>query len=1360
MRRLLALVLLFVMLASFSHASGFFETEKIPTSYPYTWDAKWLLFPDNAAQWTGELGISSANQSSKKVADALTAEEKKAFSKSMSLLSNSDAYLASAKRLHMEALSWRIFYQRAYSFPNGQFLAVIFVAKEDTAIVFSLKALSQAAFGINEALLLLDSETDKLEAAGADYSNYTGSASGTYNELKTAMAAIRENKTEGSGLGNKYAKTLWLAKGIATSVSKKGTLSLNPPGAFPAAMDTLSGTEGVFASIVKLRRESIVAFDQMNNEYSQLDGLCEAKAASVKAELARMDKDGYGRIDKQMVLDFYGGNFNWGASGLPPSESVVKTARLATNRGLDPGAEQLLSDARELVKAKGNNYLALGINTLAQCIGKTREAESQIEETDKLVGELKQRATQLASEKQKAAKDALDGFSPKNDDEKALYQKAKSKYDEAEGKIRAVRYSNSGTLLSEYSEAIVLYGEVALMLSDPSANLENVRNKAKASLEHLKETIKKAKSDGLEVSEELDYAESVDWLVQTGKLDLLESVYSTCKMYESEIERKAANRYSDLDVLRAEIASSFGSDESPAKELEDDYATFTDYELTYVENGTISPRLALGNYKKLEAFYQRFSDKISQYRAISISKSLENNAQSIILFERLPLVDQSVPVSVEITLRNGLGIGYSGPVAAEVPLDLEVRSSEIVEKSQEIEEVAYANGKLLVLFKRVEPNGYYRILFRSDRTIAQSKSPKISDELIGPQLLLHRVELEFTSKMDTTIGISLSLPDRPALESAELNGHYADIETTGIGEGTVVLIKGDAAAGDNKLLAEFTFQTPVNITKRVDENWTTEEGTISYRVEVSSPFEIKNVPVYVTEPFLKGGEATVTGLFGWDPKDVGITKIGEGGQISWTVSELRPGLTALFRVSFSVDDEITTAKRLYNETMELAKAMNSRSAEDELAFADSLIKSGAYKKAIEMLEETRDRLDKSTQSQIDYENVAKSELEKLAAQLSDANVTINQLREFGYNATDLTSVLDSATEKYERSKELLGEGKTKESLSATSDGLAISAQISYSPVFRRRDEVSSQLGKAKRDALLLSQLTPTEDILARISSLEQKLSEADSSLSAGQYGKAAAAIETANAGIANISASIVSKADSWYSTFKQQSIIQREILDRTDQKLDLLSRAFTISETRVGKVSGLEPSFDLEETRRQMDSADRHLSNVFDEAGKAGNSTEFVLKNAANLNVATDELNGLSEIESRVAAELDSLRSRAYRGVDNAELAIAQLSELKSGDSGTEEEMNTLKTYLTDSGKAIEEGRLADSLALSGYVQKRVSYLLKVSPQKKDDSNIFLIGGISILLLFALLAIFILRGGKKKEEPQMKSVPRTEKKID
>ncbi len=1347
MRKLLALLLLSALILPIS---GFSEIEKIPTTYSYGWDPTWLLNPEEPYRWNRELGVRDANVTSKKVIDALTDEERKAFSGSLARFEAGDRDVRLAKERLAEASFWRFFYSMVSSDSNRLFFGVIASTRESEGTVFGLAALSESAAGGNDAMRVLDEEASRLEWAGAGMKNYTGGASGAYNSMKEALAAIEKEQTVGDGLGNKYARTL----GITKEISESGKPS--EFGNLADAIELISASDqSVFSNIVNARRDSKAALEQMETEYVQLERLCEGRISALNAEISRMKGDEYGSIDGERVVEFYDGSFRWGKGDRSPAESLKRAALLVDNKGFEQGAEQTIADARETARRKEENYLAVGIMKAGECLEKARGAETEIRGADALVATLLERARSLASQKGSSAKGAIEGFSPTTLDEKELYQSALSKYEKAEAKAETAGSAKPGTALKTYSESIGLYGEVLAALSSPTVYLEDTRGTAKKSIAGLKKTLEKARADGLDVSVESDYADSAEGLLGVAKRGVLESIISTCKEYQTEIERRAQLKYSGLEDLREEISGSFEPGKRPIAELQDDYGLFEDYEDKFVENGAISPRLALGEYKKLESFYERFSEKIARYKAVMIQKNLEENSESRIIFEGVQVLDGSAPVSVEVVLRNTLETGYSGPVAPEVQLELAVSSAEITEKSPEIENVAYADGKLLVLLKKVDPKGQYRVAFRGNKTIGETRSKNTEDRFVWPNALIRKVSLRFISKIGTTVQAGIALPERPALSSADINGVGAEVEVWPSGTGVVANVFGESRKGDNLLTAEFVFQNPITVSKRAAESPFDAANTFSYVVDVSSNFAVKDAPVYVFEPALKEGDATVTGFSGSEPENLMIERSGDGGRISWTVGELVPGANSSFRISVKVNDEISLAKRLYNETEFLVRTLNLSNtwAGDELARADGMIQTGAYKKAIGILEEARDRIEKELQGSEENQRLLDEELNALLKKIEAANLSISEMRAMGYETANETKALEAAVEKYGASKLLASEGNYEEALAAAETGIEKVGKLGYEQLFRKRDSASSQLAMAKRNALLLSQLENTGGIVSEIEANEAILREAEAELGRGNYLGAMPLLEKAERGAANSSLVIDGMAEAWYSKFELLSAGYRKSALQLKEQLQELGNAFMVSETRVGKTGAPEPSFSLNDAGKKIDGIAKHLENVLG----TKNGSEFVIKNAQNLKIAFDEVNELEALGASFSAEFLSLQNRAGRSRENSAMALDQLAEIRGGEEDIGKEIAVLRGYLSDSEKALSEGRLADSVVLSSYVQKRSASLLKLPKKDEGDSNALLVGGVSVLLLLGIVAIFLLRGRKAGPPPEPKSVPRAGK---
>ncbi|MFH1471054.1 MAG: hypothetical protein ABIF01_04860 [Candidatus Micrarchaeota archaeon] len=1363
MRKFLAFVILLGILFPFAHPANFSRIDRIPQSYDYAFDYSWYLNPGSASQWTEELGISSAKETNARTLIELSADEKKAFRRSLEYFNKSDADMMRAKELLgaasmfrrlREMASWNVLVPSAPPVGLSNVLAygVLETDMNVRALRLALFALAETGTGINEAMLAFEKDFDELERAGAGHPNYTGSASGTYNGLAEEYAEIVGGDQKGDGFGGGYVKALRMTDDIAQNIQTSGKLTL-ANGNLADAVWTLIGSEdSVFARIIDARRETVGSIESMREEYGQVHRLCEGKVNSAGAEVSRMKKDDYEVIDSVLVLKFYGGSFNWGGAGNTPAEATLKAGLLASNRGFGRGAKQALEDAENTVSGRGHGYLAVGIEKAGECIRKTREAETIIDEADALVASLNKRAAELSLEKRDAAERAIELFSQKSTSEKTLYDSAKAKLEKARLKEDAARGASSGKALLYYSEAVSLLSDIPPMLSEASVYLENKRGEAEKAIEELKEAISKAERDGIDVSGDADYADTAEVLLKGAKQDGLDAIISTCKERIGEIEQRAGAKYSRLDSLRGEIMNALGPDVASIRELRDDFETFEEYEAQFVQKDTVSPALALGSYKKLELFYERFSEKISQYKALLLQKSFESNSDARLIFEGPQALDKPGATTVEVTLRNPLAIGYSGPVAVEVPLAIPVRSQEITERPPEVENVAYADGVLLVLLKKADPNAQYRMVFKTNLTIAETKSNINEDALVGQNVLLRHWTVKFVSKTGAPIQAETILPIRPDMYSATINGRDAGVEIRPIAGGKVsAVVMGEAEAGDNAVFAEFTFEHAVEVRKS-SENATPPERGFSYLVEVESPFHLKDVRVYVFEPALTDGDASIVGIGNWEPKSMRMEKSGSGGQISWVIEELPAGSKALFEVSVVVSDEAAFARRLYNDTETISMNYSLGWLIGELARADEFMKVGNFKKAISTLEEARSRLE----NELEQEGSSKAAFDiaskVIEGKIDGLNKTLALMGASGYDVLGEQERISDALERYDMARILGGRGDYEGALESADGSLALLVDFDYGPIFERRDNVSAEIGRAKKSALVMRSLTDTQDIISGIEAYEKTLNDAESLLRGVDYDGAIVLLDSAQEGAKNASFELEAAADSLISEFSKNATLFLGSSNAIGEQLKDLERATKFTESRVSKPSGVY-SANAEELGRNFESIRGHLHSVLGEIASQG-SLDFIMKNAPGFLVALEEISEAESLKGEVALELASLEKQTQRDMENAELALAQLSEIRGDEPAMKEEIETLRAYLDDSGKAAGDGRSIDSIALSTHVQKRVAYLLK-TPRESGDGSSFLVAGASAILLIAIIGVFLF--GRKKNPPEPKAVPRAGK---
>ena len=147
-----------------------------------------------------------------------------------------------------------------------------------------------------------------------------------------------------------------------------------------------------------------------------------------------------------------------------------------------------------------------------------------------------------------------------------------------------------------------------------------------------------------------------------------------------------------------------------------------------------------------------------------------------------------------------------------------------------------------------------------------------------------------------------------------------------------------------------------------------------------------------------------------------------------------------------------------------------------------------------------------------------------------------------------------------------------------------------------------------------------------------------------------------------------------------------------------------------------------------------------------------------------NHLQAVSELEAFVASAgsfLSSLQSSALASFEEANLAVNQFEELAPGSQEYAEELASLDSELAEAGQALAEGRLADSLALSRHVSKRVQSLLSITPPVKEVSEEKEDGfSLGDPILFGLPALLLLLAGayklkkKPKKKPGLRSLPK------
>ncbi|MEW6329419.1 MAG: hypothetical protein AB1468_04840, partial [Candidatus Micrarchaeota archaeon] len=788
-----------------------------------------------------------------------------------------------------------------------------------------------------------------------------------------------------------------------------------------------------------------------------------------------------------------------------------------------------------------------------------------------------------------------------------------------------------------------------------------------------------------------------------------------------------------------------------------DYPRFSEYERELVSGGKIQPRLALGRYKELQSFYAQLSNKLQTYSSRLLAEHMEKHAEVKMFFDEVPELDRETPVTVSVSLANSLNLASTKPVLVEIKNNLPITPSAntITKKSSEISDVVFTRERITILLSSVEPYTTYSFSLSTGAVLASASSRAESFEYLRADEARKKEKIKFNAKTDLAV---LKIPIRtqayPHNARAFFDGTEANVSTAldNATIATVTLSKVDV--GDGEVLFEYSIPEPYTIQKT--NPTLVQSGAISritFDMSVSATtVELRDVPVEILEPpeaNIRERSVSVLGLGGAETKNLEIKNTNVGLHVRWLVPRLSPGPPANYRVSYEFENQSAYAGTLISDVKKLAEAKNlSSDASVQTAISRAEILASELKYADAIGEAMRaQNLILSTST--DYVKTMKTNsLENELAQLAEfrmrANDTVDALMNAGYvgEAELMRAKISDADALVSQASLLRAQGKIEQAteLVLKAKSALESAGVSKT-LASKRSELAEQINNAKRIALLLGQLADTSALEKLVGEAEEGFALADSGIQNGDMTAALASIGASGEIMQNVSDSIDAISEAVFNRISSRRHEFKDAKLQLEKNLAALERALLITVDDTVRKGAKTTFSDIPapSIKNTASSTAAHLENVFDAMGRARNKTSFVIENARSLALAEDELDTLRSLSSQAQTSLADLQKKANLSYENARLALKQVAEIARGDAQTNDEIGNLSARLAEAKKAAGEGRLADSVLLSNFIQSRSAYLLKNMPVKTGVETQSAIIVISLVLIAALAFIFLRR---------------------
>ncbi len=1385
-----AVLFVLFLLASFlcaPRAQNVNELEKLPIEFTYSLDS--LLLPSDADATMNAFHLGDVNVSLYRFEVLLTNEEKSRFNRAISHLKKSNEYLesANAAMAYVGNTLNRVVIGSTGVIGAGVYLQHYLPKVRDVAR-YSLLSLGEADIAINEAVNVLGGDVDELLLAGVNYTNYTGYASGTYSKIKDVLVQARRTHSGDAGdAGMKYGNALNLIKTMQNDLlSSRSSIRFSNPNVFPESMTlTVGDEECVLILLAKLDTEVRDALEKMNNEYNALADDTETKARQVKQEIEMMKSERYDLIEENVAGEFGGATteatVEISESASSPSALLLRVVQFADNPGIEPGASQLILLAREIHGEKNPNYIARAIEKLKLAQTKLANAEQLVKQAKDDVALLTRNAEYIVDAESMKTSFALDNFHPKNSAESDALESARKIYSEAKADADAARYAKAGVKLRAYSKSLDFFAQARGMIAPSSLERASEKDEAKKYLDVLERVTALAEKDDVDVSYEREQLGIFRDIIDASSEEMLASISYTSRELADGIYERAAMKYKNLDGEReslSQIFLSLGEIVSGSSSIfGPDYSRFSEYEREFVSGGKIQPRLALGKYKELESFYAQLSSKLQTYSSNILADHLQKHAEVEMFFDEVPELDKETQVTITVSLANNLNLASQKPVLVEIKSNLPLAppASAITKKSSEISDVVFTREKITILLSNVEPYAAYSFSLGTGAALASTTSRAESFTYIRADEARKNEKIKFSAKTDLAVlKIQIKTQTYPYDARAFFDGIEANVSAFSLGNATGATITlQNVKAGDSEVLFGYSIPDPYTVQKTNSE--IVQSGALArltFDMSVgANEVELRDVPVEILEPTaanIRERSVSVLGLGGAETKNLEIKNTGVGLYIRWLIPRLSPGAPARYRVSYEVDNQESYANLLISEVKKLAEDKNlsgDAAIQNAISDADAFLGIDKFADAIEEAMRAQNLI---LSASTDYvrslkTNSLENELAQLAELEKNANATVDALVRAGYDAQAdaLRSKISEADSLVLQASLLRAQGKLEQ---ATEIVLRAKQSLESADILKtlasRRDELAEQINNAKRISLLLGQLADTSELEQLTGEAGEEFALADAGIQKGDAIAALSGFERCDGIMRNVSDSAGNISNGVFDALFSRKEEFKDAELEFEKSSSALERALavtvddTIRKSAKTGFSGSSPST-LKSTAASIT---LHLENVFDAMGRARNKTGFVVENARNLATVGDELETMRSLVSEAQNSLSDMQRKTNLSYENARLSLKQVAEIADGNEQINNEMGNLSTRLGESKKAAGEGRFADAVLLSNYIQYRSAYLLKNMPAKTGGETQSIIIAISLLFIAALLFIFLRRKPEaEKSQKALKQIKRLEK---
>lgn len=1148
------------------------------------------------------------------------------------------------------------------------------------------ETLKSSAHGMNEALLVLHSEAQELYCAGGGDEQYAGEAAAVYNKVREFV------QLAGSTLGRKTDTQLPLRwsylRRVAMDIEKENILEKR----VPTFLNSIIGQQSVFPEIIAMWRSVNRAKVGLLAKYSEISSNVTSLLNAVQTARARMAEEKYDLIKQKDLLYFVEGEV------ITPSRALVSVDELLHGKGLEPGALQYISEAKDIFSAKGKFYATRAIEKLKFAQSKLALAQDIQKQTFAFVDDLLQKSAEIVNDRKIAVEAELAAFQMSDRYDADIFAAANKLFDEAKA-LMMTDGRKTGEIISRRARAMAKFDEISTMLSDISKYTEKLRREALYSAAKLNSTILNATKDEIYIEDEKILLENALALLSVTKnTTLLKDIKLGLDVAIENILLKASEKYSKLNTQRAELAQQIAilSEISDTSALRNSFERFEQY----VDAGKFVPERTLGLYKVIENAYAQLAAQLALRRKEILQHYLPKRAKIEYVFGDVELGEKS-DVFVTIEIFNDLLIGTNESIALRIPVSLPLDS--MINTTSGIANVIVLPNALEIWFARIDPQRRYTLSASARQTIAEIVSESRRRVSLSTEKMVERIDIEFNSLYPLQ-RLAISVPCTFAevyfngVRALSSDRHYI----TGV------------RAGKNSLYAICTTYAPISIVREQFSVGADIEELLSVRSNVGL---LENAELSVTitnasNPRLYDSAGVyVTGTI--------IQRYGTGYIVRWKVPLLTDS-AQYFILKYTATNLSEYVQNVLAELRAAAAAENVSIASEEKS-ASHYLSYGNVEKALEILEGARRKIEAERNARVQRAAI-EAELAAIASKIETliaANLSVLGV-EYELEANKLTASFGEAKSKI---FSLLAQNKTTDALKELE---RIRKEISRTDLVKLLEKKVLSLWIALADAE--STLRAAErfenvstDIL-KISELKEKLLSMTKDLSVGAFNATVEALRTVELGVREVDARKAEIVEVAKRDINALKAALKALVNKWKNIRTITHRALQLSDDNPGQ-------------RPNTKGIEEKISTV--DSKLAALDREVVLLNESAfdaLDAAWQILNATSQDVQFIEKFVNNQKSAALTALSSTnELLEQRLKEAKTKEEI--DNLQALRLHLAKAKRAFDAGNYLDALVYARWITQATQ-----QTERKEETNYLLIGGIiGIMVAGIATVVYIIR---------------------